>query len=50
MERLTLKKISDVEVKEQGRFKVSHRFAALKNLHDDNFMGINKSVIFLGRL
>jgi hypothetical protein len=39
MERTNLKKLNDVEVKEQHEAKVSNRFAALKNFYND--MDIN---------
>jgi L-lysine 2,3-aminomutase len=36
MEKFNLKKLHDVEVKEQYQFKISSRFAALENLDDDD--------------
>jgi hypothetical protein len=36
MERFNLKKLSDVEVKEQYQVKIPDRFTALKNLDDDD--------------
>jgi len=41
MERFNLKKLSDVEVKEQYLVKTS-RFAALESLDDDNDVDINR--------
>jgi len=35
MKRVNLKKLNDVEVKEQYQVKISNRFAALENLDDD---------------
>jgi len=36
MERINLKKLNDVEVKEQYQVKISNRFAAVENLDDDD--------------
>jgi hypothetical protein len=36
IERFSLKKINEVEGKEQYRFKILNRFAAWKNLDDDD--------------
>jgi hypothetical protein len=36
MERFNLRDLSDVEVKVQFQVKISNRFAALENLHDDD--------------
>jgi hypothetical protein len=33
VERFNLKKLSEVEVRKQYQIKISHRFAALKNLN-----------------
>jgi hypothetical protein len=35
MERHNLKKVDDVEVKQQYQVKISNRFSALENLDDD---------------
>jgi hypothetical protein len=35
MKRVNLKKLNDVEVKEQYQVKISNSFAALENLDDD---------------
>jgi hypothetical protein len=35
MERFDLKKLNDMEVKEQYHAKISNRFAALENVDDD---------------
>jgi len=34
VERLNLRKLNELEVKKQYQFKISNRFAALKNLND----------------
>jgi len=34
MYRFSLENLSDVEVREQNRFKISKRITALENLHD----------------
>jgi hypothetical protein len=34
MERFNLKKLNELEVKEQYRVEISNRFAALENLRD----------------
>jgi hypothetical protein len=36
MERFNLKKLNDVEIKEQYQAKVSNRFTLLENLDDDD--------------
>jgi len=36
MERFNLKKLNDVEVKEQYQVKISNRFSALENVDDDD--------------
>jgi hypothetical protein len=36
MERFKLKKLNDVEVKEQSRVKTPNRFAALENVNTDD--------------
>jgi len=36
MERFNLKKLNDVVVKEQYQVKISHRFAALDTLNNDD--------------
>jgi hypothetical protein len=36
MERFNLKKVHDVEVKEQYEVKISNRLAGLENLDDDD--------------
>jgi hypothetical protein len=36
MERLNIKKLNDMEVKEQYQVKISYRFAALEELDDDD--------------
>jgi hypothetical protein len=36
MERFNLKKLNDVEVREQYQVKISNRFAALENVDDDD--------------
>jgi uncharacterized metal-binding protein YceD (DUF177 family) len=35
MKRFNLKILNDIEDKEQYQAKISNRFAALENLHDD---------------
>jgi len=35
MERFDLKKLNDVEVKEQYQLKISNRFSALEDFNDD---------------
>jgi hypothetical protein len=40
MKILNIKKLNDVEVKEEYQVKISNRFAALENL--DNKMGLGK--------
>jgi hypothetical protein len=42
MERFNLKKLNDIDVKEQYQVKVSKRFAAFKNL-DDGDVDINRA-------
>jgi hypothetical protein len=42
MERFNLKKLNDVEIKEQYRVKISNRFAASENLDYDYDMDINR--------
>jgi len=34
VERLNLRKLNDLEVRKRYQFKISNRFAALKNLND----------------
>jgi hypothetical protein len=41
MERFNLRKLTDVELKEQYQVKISNRFAPLENLDDD--MDINRA-------
>jgi hypothetical protein len=41
MERFSLKKLNEVEVKEQYRIEVSNRFAALEDLNAE--VGINSA-------
>jgi len=44
MERLNLKKLNDVEIKERWQVKISNRFAALENLDDgDDTVNINRA-------
>jgi hypothetical protein len=45
MERLNLKKLNQVEGKEQYRVEISNRFAALENL--DNELDINRAWEFI---
>jgi len=45
MEIFILKKLNDVEVKEQYQVKISNRFAALENFDDDHDVNINRSRI-----
>jgi Tfp pilus assembly protein PilO len=49
MERFDLKKLNDVEVKEQYQLKISNRFAALENLGDGDVV-INRAWKILERI
>jgi hypothetical protein len=40
MVRVNLKKLNDVEVKEEYHVKISNRFVVLENLNDDDHLDI----------
>jgi hypothetical protein len=44
MERFNLKRLNDMEVKEQYQIKISNRFADLENLDDNDNLNFQQSM------